>query len=629
MSIVALAWQNFRHNVKQTLALVLSLSFTILIFFNFLSLIDANVIDTLGASILENVEAIIQIITFILVCFMTFFIWYSTNLFLAKRKKEIGIYIFMGLTNQRIAKLYALETIFIALAVLIIGLVSGILFAQLFQLILFRLSDLSIDLQIGFSFTSLFHVAIVYLIIYSLFIFKGYCNIVRSSVLDMITATRQTEYIKEPTLFLCFKAILGCGFLGVGYALAIEKAGMETINNAVIAVIFVIIGIYFFFGGLLPVLFHVLSKRKLFLYHKERILWINQVMFRMRKNYRTYAMVAILMVCSITALASGFAMKDRYNNMVHFRNTYTFQILSTKQDQRAHFQDLIEQENEISYASELSLLQLDPTLITSSWNASSYGLVSYHDMQTVAEQIGFPFPFAMPDDDEYIHVDKKTLLTLVGRETNQSILLQGQHFSMSDVTDTPYLGYLQEITAFYMVNDHVYEQLQSLGSKYFLYNYKIADPANFSASLVSLQEDPSCMGLIKIDPADDEYQWIRILYSLCIFMFLVFVLASGSILFMKLYNDAIEEKERILTLQKLGIASSSLKKAIQQELRFAYGAPLMIMALSSYFSIRALGNLLQSDVTLINVIAVLLICVLFACWYKASLWVYQKMVGIH
>ena len=43
-------------------------------------------------------------------------------------------------------------------------------------------------------------------------------------------------------------------------------------------------------------------------------------------------------------------------------------------------------------------------------------------------------------------------------------------------------------------------------------------------------------------------------------MFMVFVLASGSIIFMKLYNDSFEERERYNVLKKIGISSKTLKQ---------------------------------------------------------------------
>ena len=148
MSMFKLAFMNFKNSMRNYLSLIFSLAFTVLVLYNFQNLISSGVLDRLGIHNAEYVEMILQIITFVLGCFMFFFVWYSTNVFLTKRKKEIGIYIFTGLTNERIGKLYVIETLLIGGLALTLGLVFGILTTRLFQMMISSLSDLSI--QIGF-----------------------------------------------------------------------------------------------------------------------------------------------------------------------------------------------------------------------------------------------------------------------------------------------------------------------------------------------------------------------------------------------------------------------------------------------------------------------------------------------
>ena len=112
--------------------------------------------------------------------------------------------------------------------------------------------------------------------------------------------------------------------------------------------------------------------------------------------------------------------------------------------------------------------------------------------------------------------------------------------------------------------------------------------------VAALQGSVDCAGLIKIDPDDQEASWIQIIYSVCIFMFMVFMLASGSIIFVKIYNDAFEERERYAILDKIGVGSRTVKKEIACELRFAYLSPFLVMAISSYFSVKVLGNMMRT-----------------------------------
>ena len=58
-----------------------------------------------------------------------------------------------------------------------------------------------------------------------------------------------------------------------------------------------------------------------------------------------------------------FAMKERYDGMVHFRNTYTYQVLSTSAGEYKEFEKLIQKDNDIVYGTEVSMIQLEQVLI--------------------------------------------------------------------------------------------------------------------------------------------------------------------------------------------------------------------------------------------------------------------------
>ena len=110
MGMIKVSFLNFKNSLKNYLSMVLSLAFTILVLYNFQNIRYSGAFEVLGSRNRDYVAIIINVISFILGCFMFFFIWYATNVFLARRKKEIGVYIFMGLSNDKIGKMYFLET---------------------------------------------------------------------------------------------------------------------------------------------------------------------------------------------------------------------------------------------------------------------------------------------------------------------------------------------------------------------------------------------------------------------------------------------------------------------------------------------------------------------------------------
>ncbi len=88
MSMMKLAYMNFKNSLKSYLSLIVSLAFTILIFLNFQNIVYSNSLDVLGERNKDNIIIIVQAITVVLICFMFFFIWYSTNVFLTKQEER-------------------------------------------------------------------------------------------------------------------------------------------------------------------------------------------------------------------------------------------------------------------------------------------------------------------------------------------------------------------------------------------------------------------------------------------------------------------------------------------------------------------------------------------------------------
>ena len=633
MGMIRLAILNFKSGFKNYLSLVMSLAFTVLVFLDFQNILYSDAFEVLGTRNWEYVKLLIQTTSFVLGCFMVFFIWYSTNVFLTRRKKEIGIYVFMGLSNQKIGRLYLIEITLIGFSALGMGLVLGMLVSGLFQMILLAISDLTVEIRFRPALRPVLVTGAVYLAIYMVFAGKGYVNIVRSSVLGMISAAKQNEYVRQKYQILLRKAVLGIGILAYGYGLAMKEGSVSVIGNVFAAVILVTVGVYLLFGGMIPLIFQILAGRKSFLYGGGHTLWINSVIFRMKKNYRTYAMVSVLMLCSVTALAMGFAMKGRYENIVQFENTYTFQLLSSRNDLDQQARDLIEKESPIAVSSRIPILSLDQSLVKARENYSKYAFTSYSHLRQLALDTGMELNFSEPGEDEIFKISHLYLLSLITEQDNVKIEINGKAYQQTGDSDVPYLGYLQEYMSFYVLNDKEYEKLRSLGEELMAYNYRIGDQKcfakireNLDVLVQSTEENHTAR--VAIDPESNEIDWIKVLYSICIFMFLVFILASGSILFMKVYNDAFEEKERYRILQKIGTDKKVLRRAAAMELLAAYGVSFLVMGISSLFSVGALGKMMFTNLIGVNLISVLVVFVILAVWYCLSLWAYERNAGI-
>ena len=66
MSMVKLAIQNFKSSFKSYLSLIISLSFTTVILSNFINLVSSGILDQLGESQAKNIEAALQVLSFVI-----------------------------------------------------------------------------------------------------------------------------------------------------------------------------------------------------------------------------------------------------------------------------------------------------------------------------------------------------------------------------------------------------------------------------------------------------------------------------------------------------------------------------------------------------------------------------------
>lgn len=634
MSLFRLALSNFKRSVHQYASLILTLAFSIFIFFNFQNIVYSDSMDVLNNFNKSYIDMVVHAATVVFTVFLFFFIWYATNVFLNQRKKEIGIFIFMGLDNVRIGKMYAIEAALTGLVSLIAGLVSGICFSKLFQMVLLKLSEISVDVEFSFSMTPILITSVMFIVVFGFMIWKGYRSILKSSVLDMLSGSKQKEMNKEPFPLTLVKVVLGILILGAGYYCALKTGAESTMGFALSAVILVIIGTYLLYGGFIPFFIGRLTENKQYLYQKQRNLWVNNLAFRVKKNYRAYAMVTILLICSVTVLATSIALKQRYERITHFRNTYTYQILSNHEWDTNEIKAGITKTNEVSYHSEISFLILNTDAVNTKYKYGTYVVVPYSQIRDGAKAAGLPFDYKEMEDSEAVELTHEILLSFVDPKDNPSIQLYDKTYHILSEDSTPYMGELQRSLSAYMISDEEYERLRPQGQIWYSYHFKIAKPQNAEQSRSYLQTlleqsddlESEQTGFTIISPENNEEAWIRVMYSLCVFMFVTFILASGSIIFIKLNNEANEDRERYAILQKLGISKDILYRSMKHEISFTYYCPFVIMGVTSYFAVKSLGNAMKEDLIRVNIYSAIGIFLIFTLICMISTHIFRKKV---
>lgn len=81
--------------------------------------------------------------------FSYIFLFYTNSFIIKRRKKEVGIYNILGMEKRHIARVLIIETLTVALAAIVSGIIAGILFSKLMIMFLYRI--INIKAQIDFA----------------------------------------------------------------------------------------------------------------------------------------------------------------------------------------------------------------------------------------------------------------------------------------------------------------------------------------------------------------------------------------------------------------------------------------------------------------------------------------------
>ena len=89
-----------------------------------------------------------------------------------------------------------------------------------------------------------------------------------------------------------------------------------------------LVGTYGVYQGLFPIIFKRLSQNKHFLYRGETILTVNNLVYRLRSNYRFYTMISITIAVTICVLGGAFTMNVVYKEQQSQAFVYPVAALS-------------------------------------------------------------------------------------------------------------------------------------------------------------------------------------------------------------------------------------------------------------------------------------------------------------
>ena len=217
-----LSFKNMKKSIKDYSIYFLTLVLGVCIFYMFNSLDSQQAMLQVSKSQKEMIHLMIDMlgmISIFVAVVLGLLIVYANNFLVNRRKKEFGIYMTLGMGRRQISKIILIETIFIGIISLAIGLVAGIFASQFMSILVAKMFEANMNkFEFVFSKAACIKTCIYFAIMYLAVIVFNTITISRYKLIDLLHASKKNEKVKMKNPFLAILVfIAGSTILGYAY----------------------------------------------------------------------------------------------------------------------------------------------------------------------------------------------------------------------------------------------------------------------------------------------------------------------------------------------------------------------------------------------------------------------------
>ncbi len=315
MMLFKLSLKNIKRSIKDYAIYFFTLVLGVAIFYVFNAIDSQTVMLDITSSTYEIIKLMTNILSGVSVFvsfILGFLIIYASRFLIKRRNKEFGIYLTLGMGKRKISSILLLETLFIGLISLFIGLGLGIILSQLMSMLVANMFDADMT-RFTFIFSSsacfktLFYFGIIYIFV---MIFNTY-NISRCKLIDLLQASKKSEQIKLKNPLLCtIIFLISCCILGYAYYLV--TGGIYKLTNFNFIFIPIALGCistFFLFWSLSGLILRIVMSIKSFYYKGLNSFILREFSSRINTTVFSITIICLMLFVTICVLSSSLSLK--------------------------------------------------------------------------------------------------------------------------------------------------------------------------------------------------------------------------------------------------------------------------------------------------------------------------------
>lgn len=633
-----LALDGIRKNKEVYLPYILIYGFMVFSFTSILLLMNADTLKDFYA--MSSIYYILKIAIYIMGIFSLIFLYYSDGFLLNKRLKEISLYAILGLDKKHLSKILALESLIISALGYLIGIISASVIYKLLETIFLKLMLMEGNFYLSFARDAYIISFLVFAGISLLILLTRIIKIKRKSILDLF---KEEKTFKRPR-GMVLSAFVSLILLGSGYYLA------QTINNPLraltyffLAVVLVMIGTFFLFSSLSIVILKMMKASKSY-YKTERFISVSSLIFRLRSNAKGLGSITIMSTAAIILLSSAIALyrsvedvgSRQYPRAVGLASEDEYSIDQVKKiikDNNLEAKNIQDYKAVFAFEKDGKNFNISKESYVfdkaNSLDHKSMGILVEVNDESIPETSGLK-------DGEFLLYKDPKLADIPELNINGKTLRK-----KSDIKDYPYKNSGNNSIVSYMF-DFYYLIVKKLDKNLSIGENKIVHVYNFDLSdedmRVFREKTKDIQNEFGIGFHDDcileGYKLYGAIFFVGIFLGLIFMVATGLIIYYKQIQEGFADKNKYQSLRKLGIGEGKIKKTIDKQVLVFFFLPLIVAGIHVAFAFKMiskifvmLGCVNESIKITSFIIGFVIFAILYLIYYKLSSREYYKIIS--
>lgn len=648
-----LSIKNMKKSFKDYAIYFLTLVLGVAIFYMFNSLDSQEAMLEVSSSTSQMIKLMIGILGYVSVfvaIILGLLIVYANNFLINRRKKEFGIYMTLGMGKRQISKIILLETVFVGIISLGVGLVIGIFASQFMSVLVAKLFEVDMsNFQFVFSKNACIKTCVYFAVMYIAVMFFNTMTVSRYKLINLLNATKKNEKVKIKNPIISAVVFIGASVL-LGYAYWSVTSNVTAIQTEVqllIPILMGIIGTVLVFWSLSGFILSGVKSIKNIYLNGTNMFVLRQINSKINTTVISMSVICLMLFMTISILSSSLALRNTMQKDVKKLtpvdiNLYTKYSETTIQElliSNGFNINLLKDINEISIYGDKNLTLNDfmgDNFTTN--NDITEDLIKVSDYNKIAQLYGNE-QYDL-DDDEYIVVcNFDTMTELINQilENKNDITISGKEYKskyneckdgfIKISNSKSNIGFIIVPDSCNLTDDMITEQLLVAN-----YNAKTDDE---KAEIEAMFDDNSELfkninnngidlnGFSKIALMESSIGFTCIVIFIAIYLGVIFLIASAAILALKQLTESSDNKQRYTILRKIGCDENMINKALFRQIAIFFGLPLILAIIHSIFGVQValtmMSGLASKEDLLPSVIATaIIIGVIYGAYFLAT-----------